>query len=31
MRLRLVPEQTNINFLRYAWLTFGASALMVVL
>ncbi|MDA0722048.1 MAG: protein translocase subunit SecF [Proteobacteria bacterium] len=31
MRLRLVPEQTNINFFRYAWLTFGASALMVVL
>ena len=31
MRLRLVPEQTNINFFRYAWVTFGASALMVVL
>ncbi|ARU01063.1 protein translocase subunit SecF [Yoonia vestfoldensis] len=31
MRLRLVPEQTNINFFRYAWVTFGASALMVAL
>jgi preprotein translocase SecF subunit len=31
MRLRLVPEQTNINFFRYAWLSFGASALMVVM
>ncbi|WP_322892122.1 MULTISPECIES: protein translocase subunit SecF [unclassified Yoonia] len=31
MRLRLVPEQTNINFFRYAWVTFGASALMVVM
>ncbi len=31
MRLRLVPDETNINFFRYAWATFGASVLAVVL
>jgi preprotein translocase SecF subunit len=31
MRLRLVPDETNINFFRYAWVTFGASVLAVVL
>ncbi|MBQ2262278.1 MAG: protein translocase subunit SecF [Loktanella sp.] len=31
MRLRLIPDETNINFFRYAWLTFGASAVMMVL
>ena len=31
MRLRLIPDETNINFFRYAWVTFGASAVMMVL
>jgi preprotein translocase subunit SecF len=31
MRMRLIPDDTNINFFRYAWVTFGASALMMVL
>jgi preprotein translocase subunit SecF len=31
MRLRLIPDDTNINFFRYAWVTFGASAVMMVL
>jgi preprotein translocase subunit SecF len=31
MRLRLVPEKTNIDFFRFAPLTFGFSALLVVL
>ena len=31
MRLKLVPDQTNINFFRWAGLTFGASVVAVVL
>ncbi|MDF1873426.1 protein translocase subunit SecF [Vannielia sp.] len=31
MRLRLVPENTNINFFRARWLTFGASMVLMVL
>ncbi|WP_019953887.1 protein translocase subunit SecF [Yoonia vestfoldensis] len=31
MRLRLIPDDTNINFFRYAWVTFGASALLMVM
>ena len=31
MRLRLIPDETNINFFRLAGLTFGASAVLVVL
>ncbi len=31
MRLRLVPERTNIDFFRYARATFGASAVAVLL
>ncbi|MFN3661730.1 protein translocase subunit SecF [Yoonia sp.] len=31
MRLRLIPDETNINFFRYAWVTFGASAVMMML
>ncbi|MBR2655006.1 protein translocase subunit SecF [Yoonia sp.] len=31
MRLRLIPDETNINFFRYAWITFGASAVMMML
>ncbi len=31
MRLRLVPKNTNIDFFRYAKLTFGASVLAMVL
>lgn len=31
MRLKLVPDQTNIDFFRWQKLTFGASALLVVL
>ena len=31
MRLRLVPENTNIDFFKYAKLTFGASMLAMVL
>ncbi|WP_322893554.1 MULTISPECIES: protein translocase subunit SecF [unclassified Yoonia] len=31
MRLRLIPDETNINFFRFAPVTFGASAVMVVL
>lgn len=30
-RLRLVPEKTNIDFFKLQWVTFGASALAVVL
>ena len=26
-RLKLVPDVTNIDFFRWQWLTFGASAL----
>lgn len=29
-RLRLVPEKTNINFFRWAWLTFGGSVALSV-
>ena len=29
-RLRLVPEQTNIDFFRWQWITFGGSMLMSV-
>ena len=31
MRLRLVPETTNIDFFRYARVTFGASIVAMVL
>lgn len=31
MRLKLVPEQTNIDFFRYQWLTMGLSGVAVVL
>jgi preprotein translocase subunit SecF len=31
MRLKLVPDNTNIDFFRWQKLTFGASALLVVL
>jgi preprotein translocase subunit SecF len=31
MRLRLVPEQTDIDFFKYARLTFGASVVAMVL
>jgi preprotein translocase subunit SecF len=31
MRLRLVPQETNINFFAYRNATFGASALLMVL
>jgi preprotein translocase subunit SecF len=31
MRLKLVPDNTNIDFFRWQRLTFGASALLVVL
>ena len=31
MRMRLVPDDTKINFFRYAWATFGASAVLMVL
>lgn len=31
MRMRLVPDDTKINFFRYAWVTFGASAVLMVL
>ena len=31
MRLKLVPEKTNINFFRWARLTFGASVVAVIL
>ncbi len=31
MRLRLVPDQTNIDFFKYARLTFGGSVLAMVL
>lgn len=31
MRLRLVPEQTNIDFFRFARVTFGASVVAVIL
>lgn len=31
MRLRLVPEKTNIDFFKFARITFGASVLAVVL
>lgn len=31
MRLRLVPQETNINFFKHARLTFGASVLAMVL
>ena len=31
MRLRLVPEKTNIDFFGYARLTFGASVVVVIL
>ena len=30
MRLRLIPDDTNINFFRYAWVTFGASVVMMI-
>ncbi|NBZ86256.1 protein translocase subunit SecF [Stagnihabitans tardus] len=30
-RLRLAPEKTNINFFKAQWLTFGGSALLMVL
>lgn len=30
-RLRLAPEKTNINFFAAQWLTFGGSALLMVL
>ncbi len=30
MRLRLVPENTNFNFFRFARITFGASVLAVI-
>lgn len=30
-RLKLVPDKTNIDFFRWQWLTFGASALAMVL
>ncbi|MBM1222379.1 protein translocase subunit SecF [Ponticoccus sp. SC2-23] len=30
MRLRLVPSETNINFFRFAGLTFGASVVAVI-
>ena len=30
MRLRLVPSETNINFFRYARITFGASVVAVL-
>ena len=29
-RLKLVPEQTNVNFFRWQWLTFGISAAAMV-
>jgi preprotein translocase subunit SecF len=31
MRLRLVPDETNIDFFKYARLTFGASVVAMVL
>jgi len=31
MRLRLVPQETNINFFKYARLTFGGSVVAMVL
>jgi len=31
MRLRLVPDQTNVDFFKYARLTFGASMVAMVL
>jgi preprotein translocase subunit SecF len=31
MRLRLVPQETNIDFFKYARLTFGASVVAMVL
>ena len=31
MRLRLVPQETNIDFFRWARLTFGASIVAMVL
>ncbi len=31
MRLRLVPQETNINFFKHARLTFGASVLAMIL
>lgn len=30
MRMRLIPDNTNINFFRYARLTFGASVVMLL-
>ena len=30
-RLKLVPDHTNINFFRWQWLTFGISAMAMVL
>ena len=30
MRLRLVPEKTNINFFRHARATFGVSVVAVI-
>ena len=30
-RLRLAPEKTNIDFFKHQWLTFGGSALLMVL
>ena len=31
MRLRLVPQETNWDFFRYARITFGASVVAMVL
>ena len=31
MRLRLVPQETNFNFFRYWKITFGASAILMIL
>ena len=31
MRLRLVPQETNIDFFKYARLTFGGSVVAMVL
>ena len=30
MRMRLVPDETNINFFKYAKLTFGGSIVMLL-
>lgn len=29
-RLKLVPDETNVNFFRWQWLTFGISAFAMV-